>query len=295
MREELEVELNGVENQISEQVIKVKIKKFIYNFLFGLCIAAPILLLIVQLSVTRSSLIWQPSNPELWKSIKDSFSTVIGAFGILAAITGMYGFKFRARQLDLQQLRVSKQTILTRLQYYLSQQQFLLADRKENFMLLVEHNKRVREHIQEIHKAILEAHDNVDIYKAKLFIYWPTIYDLMFPSNSEKKVVNLSLIAEKPLWPQKVDELKRWARGLNEKIIKQRGVLEASNELLRGLGFNAVSTQSEELSDEEYLVGYIASFLVIPLLFQKLGLINQAEQNEIKNELNKAMMKVAKS
>ena len=72
-------------------------------------------------------------------------------------------------------------------------------------------------------------------------------------------------------------------------------MLEASNELLRGLGFNAVSTQSEELSDEEYLVGYIASFLVIPLLFQKLGLINQAEQNEIKNELNKAMMKVAKS
>lgn len=174
-------------------VIKAK-KRYDLSFFFA--ISVPTLFLLFQLYALRNTLAWDVTNQRLWVSIKDTFSFVIGVFGVLAAITGMFGFNHRAKQLDLQQLRASKQVTMAELQFDLANQQFDASQARENLKLFYDHENIFEKHLKHITAKLEEKHgESVNIYLDS----W-LLYNSFFPKNSPLSGV----INHDPKWPNTI-------------------------------------------------------------------------------------------
>ncbi|EWH04291.1 hypothetical protein AT00_21040 [Pseudoalteromonas lipolytica SCSIO 04301] len=194
IRLKLEAELESVTTLItskSKEVISAKKK---YDFSFTLTILAPTAFFLLQICFTWDSLVWNPADQSLWAGIKDTFSFSIGTFGVLAAITGMLGFNHRAKQLDLQQLRASKQVIMAELQFDLANKQFITSQARENLKLFYEHESIFEKQLEHVSSKLEKLHGE----PMNIILDSKHIYNSLFPDNSPDSGV----IDHDPKWPE---------------------------------------------------------------------------------------------
>ncbi|GAP76965.1 hypothetical protein W04_3544 [Pseudoalteromonas sp. SW0106-04] len=198
-KQRLESDLQSVTNSILEKEVEVEEAKHVYNCSFTAAILLPLLLFILQLLATRDLMVWNPSLPSAWSTIKDTFSVTLGSFGIIAAITGMLGFNHRAKQLDLQQMRANKQTIMAELQFDLANRQFITSQRRENIKIYYEHIKIFEEELDRITTSLTNKHEE----KPNVYLDKRRIYKNVFPENDPDEGVT----CHDARWPH---SLKGW-------------------------------------------------------------------------------------
>lgn len=190
----LETELENVAALITSKSEEVITAKKRYDNSFILAIFTPIALFIFQIICTWDSLVWNPADLNLWAGIKDTFSLAIGTFGVLAAITGMLGFNHRAKQLDLQQLRASKQVIMAELQFDLANKQFITSQARENLKLFYEHESIFEKQLEHVSSKLEKLHGE----PMNIILDSKHIYNSLFPDNSPDSGV----IDHDPKWPE---------------------------------------------------------------------------------------------
>ena len=126
-----------------------------WSIAFDVCLAGIFVLtalaLGAQLYFTFGSYSTDLRNIENWKTLASTFSFPLGVAGAMLAITSLVGLYQRSLQLSLQLVKVedqieisNKQFSKSSEQFELAQKQFSLANRKENFMLYIEHKKAVK-------------------------------------------------------------------------------------------------------------------------------------------------------
>ncbi|MBM4950838.1 hypothetical protein HYO33_23255 [Vibrio parahaemolyticus] len=197
---QLNKDLSDIEIEIKEKLRQVKSAKDIYNVSFVLAICGPIILAAIQVCFTWNNLTFDPTNTMLWSRIKEVFSAPIGSFAILAATTGMLGFKHRAKQLDLQQLGAKKQATMASLQFELASKQFKRIEYRENFKLYLEHRKWFREQLETYKNKIISVSINNEPISDKLLfkIDENIVYEMCFPNNSTTNgVMDIEMILDK--------------------------------------------------------------------------------------------------
>jgi len=307
LKSNLKSELKDVSNSILTKSIEVDKAKRKYNFSFFCTVGVPISLLIWQFIATYDSLIIDQSDPKLWAAIKNTFSVTIGSFGIFAALTGMLGFNHRAKQLDLQQLRASKQTIMTELQFELSSEQFDLANKqfdlatvqnntnlaRENLKLYYEHVKIFETELDHISDRLERLHGE----SPRLGLDSRQLYKTLYSHNSPVDGV----VAHEPEWPI---EFKSWEGKtyssfdcyLNQvkAYVKNyplqpderadfkyeiRVLVDIYN-TLADFGFTNL-IKDKLITDQKTQFKYVTSLVFIYDFLNQLGLITMEQRNEI--------------
>jgi len=234
---QLKKDLAGIEVEIKEKLRQVKSAKDIYNVFFILAICCPLLLATAQVYFTWNSLIFDPTNAILWSGIKEVFSAPIGSFAILAATAGMFGFKHRAKQLDLQQLGSRKQSIMASLQFELATKQFKRIEYRENFKLYLEHRKWFREQLETYKNKIISVSiNNKPISEGLLFkVDENIIYEMCFPNNSTTngvKNIEINLDAARKNFDNYWSKLDSFYRELYECNSSRKMNHELKNEFI---------------------------------------------------------------
>ncbi len=189
----LESELQNVTSLIALKEDEANKAKKKYDISFIAALVLPALILVAQVSFTWNTLVWNPSDQKLWAGIRDTFSFVIGTFGVIAAITGMLGFNHRAKQLDLQQLRASKQVIMAELQFDLANQQFVTSQARENLKLYYDHESIFEKQLEHFTTKLEEKHGEA----LNILLDSKRIYKSFFPNNSPSSGV----VDYDPKWP----------------------------------------------------------------------------------------------
>lgn len=252
-------ELQTVKGKIAEKQKEIMCARGWYNIFFFLTLVTPLFMLAFQICATKETFIWEPSNAVLWAAAKDTFSLSFACFAVLAAITGMLGFKHRANQLDLQQLRASKQILI-------SQQQFDLSQRKENFVFYCEHRKMVREYCSSVLNRTLKKDESF-----ALSLNENKFYKKAFSKNSVNNVEVLDLNA-------RTDEGKRKSEYLHLK------------RLIKELDYKPLA-EDITLNDDTWLAlkGYLELFGFIFTTESKEGRINYGNRAQFAKNLKDAL------
>lgn len=288
----------------SKEVDKAKSK---YNFSFSCAVGVPIILLLWQICATNDSLIFDHSDPELWAAVRNTFSVTIGSFGILAAITGMLGFNHRAKQLDLQQLRASKQTIMTELQFELSSEQFVLASKqfdlattqnntnqaRENLKLYYEHVKIFETELEHITNRLERLHGE----PPSLGLDSRQLYKIFFKGNSP---IN-GILFHDPEWPVELmswegiwygsfqcylNQIKSYVKNYpllpdEEADFKYeiRVLIDIYN-TLASFGFTNL-IKEKSITDQKTQFKYVTGLVFMYEFLNQLGLISTEQRNEV--------------
>lgn len=307
LKNNLRDELNDVSISISNKSKEVDEAKSKYNFSFSCAVGIPIILLIWQICATNDSLIIDHTDPELWAAVRNTFSVTIGSFGILAAITGMLGFNHRAKQLDLQQLRASKQTIMTELQFELSNEQFDLASKQFDLATLQNNTNQARENLKLYyeHVKIFETElDHITNRLERLHGEPPSLgldsrqlYKIFFKDNSP---IN-GILSHDPEWPIEVKSWENISCGsfqcyLNQikSYVKDYPLLpdEAADfkyeirvlvdiyNTLASFGFTKL-IKEKSITDKKTQFKYVTDLVFMYEFLNQLGLISTEQRNEI--------------
>ncbi|MEI8641653.1 hypothetical protein P4S68_13270 [Pseudoalteromonas sp. Hal099] len=96
----------------------------------------------------------------------------------------MLGFNHRAKQLDLQQLRASKQVIMAELQFDLANQQFVTSQARENLKLYYDHESIFEKQLEHVTTKLEEKHGEA----LNILLDSKRIYKSFFPNNSPRQV-----------------------------------------------------------------------------------------------------------
>ncbi|PHI38584.1 hypothetical protein CBQ28_03450 [Pseudoalteromonas sp. GCY] len=307
LKNNLRNELNAVSISISSKEQEVAKAKRKYDISFSCTVGIPVMLLIWQMCATSDSIIIDHSDPVLWAAVKDTFSVTIGSFGIFAALTGMLGFNHRAKQLDLQQLRASKQTIMTELQFELSNDQFKLANKqfnlatvqnktnqaRENLKLYYEHVKIFETELEHIADRLERLHGEPH----NLGIDSRQLYKTFFVNNSP---VN-GVLAHDPVWPIEANSWEGMSCGSFQCYLNQlklyiknypllpdamadfkyevRVLVDIYN-TLANFGF-AKLIKEKSITDQKTQFKYVTDLVFMYDFLNQLGLLSLAQRNEI--------------
>ncbi|MEZ7206493.1 hypothetical protein [Pseudoalteromonas sp. DY56-GL79] len=307
LKSSLKVELEEVTSSIKTKDDEVRKAKKRYDCSFFFTVGTPILLLMWQICATYNYLLIDTSDPKLWAEVKDTFSVAIGSFGILVAITGMLGFNHRAKQLDLQQLRASKQIIMTELQFELSNDQFDLANRqfdlattqnntnqdRENFKLYFEHVKIFETELDHITDRLERLHGE----PPRLSLDSRQLYKTLFSDNSPKKGV----VSHDPKWPAEVKSWECISYGSFECYLSQvksyvreyplqpdevsdfkyeiKALVDIYNTIAK-FGFTKL-IKDKSITDQKTQFNHVTSLVFMYDFLNQLGLISIEQRNEI--------------
>lgn len=209
----LEGELQNVTTLISSKDLEVNSAKVRYDLSFIATVTLPVIILVLQVFFTRDTLVWNLADQNLWAGVRDTFSLVIGTFGVLAAITGMLGFNHRAKQLDLQQLRASKQVIMAELQFDLASKQFITSQSRENLKLFYDHENIFEKQLGHITIKLKEMHGEA----INILLDSKQIYKSFFPNNSPAAGV----VDYEPQWPVHAGGWAKESYGSFKKYVQQ--------------------------------------------------------------------------
>ena len=181
-----------------------------WSIAFDVCLAGIFVLtalaLGAQLYFTFGSYSTDLRNIENWKTLASTFSFPLGVAGAMLAITSLVGLYQRSLQLSLQLVKVedqieisNKQFSKSSEQFELAQKQFSLANRKENFMLYIEHKKAVKNRLDTYLNVLVSSCDALAErveYLPGLELRNDRLYGRIFSQNTALEMTHFALEAD---------------------------------------------------------------------------------------------------
>lgn len=173
-----------------------------FELLVRLTLIVPIILAGLQLALVGNQLNFDLTRLATWTNAEKVFSLPIGIFALLAAVTSLIGLYHRSMLLNRQLEKVQEQIAISNKQFKrsdeqfkLAQEQFALASRKENYVLYLEHSKRIREELEaqvEDGSAFVATEEKS---LGRINITFNKFYEVCFPENSHQEVYTFGYAA----------------------------------------------------------------------------------------------------
>ena len=166
-----------------------------FEVMVRLTLGIPIILAGLQLALVGNQLSFDLTKLATWTNTEKVFALPLGAFALLAAVTSLIGLYHRSMLLNKQLEKVQEQIAISNKQFKrseeqfkLAQEQFALASRKENYVLYLEHSKRIREGLEEKVEDGSVYLSSKEKSLGRINIEFNKFYGICFPENSHQAV-----------------------------------------------------------------------------------------------------------
>lgn len=166
-----------------------------FELLVRLTLGVPILLAGLQLALVGNQLSFDVTKLATWTNTEKVFALPLGTFALLAAVTSLIGLYHRSMLLNRQLEKVQEQIAISNKQFKrsdeqfkLAQEQFALASRKENYVLYLEHSKRIREELKEKVEDGSAFVATEEKNFGRINIEFNKFYEVCFPENNHQAV-----------------------------------------------------------------------------------------------------------
>lgn len=222
---------------------------------------------------------------ENWVGFSSTFKLPIGVFTSMVAITSLIGMYFRSIQVSHQLNKIEKQLDI-------SQQQFNLANKKENFVLFIEHRKALSELVKLELKEQISYQSNIfqsRDFKSALCIDSQKLYKKLFPENSpeemvcfdlwvpkSKEIINIEVLSEKLYSLSNLDLLK-------VNLISLYSFYEMFLDF--GVVFQINSYGSCQNKGGIEIAYFFIDFYIVINVLPKLGLIEETDTQRLRGKI----------
>ncbi len=200
-----------------------------------LTLGVPILLVGLQLALVGNQLSFDVTKLATWTNAEEVFALPLGTFALLAAVTSLIGLYHRSMLLNRQLEKVQEQIAISNKQlnrsekqFELALNQFALAQKKENFVLYLEHRKLIESGVKELLSQTKGFNFSEDSRFGEYQLRFDKFYELAFPENAFNELKNFNLKSTAPHFESrykdyiaKLEELHITAinKELNEQVL----------------------------------------------------------------------------